>query len=109
MTVTFDQGTPQFEIKTQAGTHFLKDPSGIPVDLAGSAGLEIVMRGFRGDMSNYNGVVSIASNGPRLLQVYKIGDFEGVVTWAIGLSAPSCASVTVGATSLSFQFIAAPA
>ncbi|MFI5283784.1 MAG: hypothetical protein ACHQ0J_11745 [Candidatus Dormibacterales bacterium] len=109
MTVTFDQGTPQFDIKTQSGTHFLKDPSGLPVDLAGSAGMVIVMRGFRGDMSNYTGAASIASNGPRLLQVYKIGDFEGVVTWAIGLSSASCASVTVSAASLSFQFIAAPA
>ena len=109
LTLTFDQGTPQFEITTQAGTHFLKDPSGLPVDLAGSEGAKIVLRGFRGDMSNYTGPASIASNGPRLLQVYKIGDFEGVVTWAIGLSGASCASVTVTATSLSFQFIASPA
>jgi hypothetical protein len=106
LTLTFDQGTPQFEIKTQAGTHFLKDPSGLAVDLSGTAGATIVLRGFRGDISNYAGPASLTSSGPRLLQVYELGDFEGVVTWAIGLSSASCASVSPSGSTLTFQFIA---
>jgi hypothetical protein len=109
MTLTFDQGTPAFEVKTQAGTHFSQDPSGKAVDLAGSAGATIVLRGFRGDMRNYTGPVSIISNGPRLLQVYEIGDFEGVVTWAVGLSGAGCANVTAAGSNLTFHFIAPPA
>jgi hypothetical protein len=109
LTFTFQQGTPAFDVKLQASAHFLRDPSGQPVDLAGSAGATIVLRGFRGGMQNYTGPVSIMSGGPRLLQVYEIGDFEGVVTWAVGLSSPSCASVTAGASTLTFHFIASPA
>jgi hypothetical protein len=109
LTLTFDQGTPVFEVKTQAGTHFTQDPSGKPVDLAGSAGATIVLRGFRGDMSNYTGPVSIISSGPRLLQVNQIGDFEGVVTWAVGLSGAGCANVTAAGSNLTFHFIAPPA
>jgi hypothetical protein len=109
LTLTFDQGTPTFEVKSQAGTHFMQDPSGKPVDLAGSAGATIVLRGFRGDMTNYTGPLSIISSGPRLLQVYEIGDFEGVVTWAVGLSGAGCANVTSAGSTLMFRFIAPPA
>ncbi|HEX7263906.1 MAG TPA: hypothetical protein VF383_06985 [Candidatus Dormibacteraeota bacterium] len=106
--MTFDQGTPAFEVKSQAGTHFTQDPSGKPVDLAGSAGATIVLRGFRGDVRNYAGPVSIISSGPRLLQVYEIGDFEGVVTWAVGLSGAGCANATTAGSNLTFHFIAQP-
>jgi hypothetical protein len=109
LTLTFDQGAPAFEVKTQAGTHFMLDPSGRPVDLAGSEGATIVLRGFRGDMRNYAGPVSIISSGPRLLQVYEIGDFEGVVSWAVGLSSAGCANVTAAGSNLTFHFIAPPA
>jgi hypothetical protein len=108
LTLTFDQGTPAFEVKTQAGTHFSQDPSGKPVDLAGSAGATIVLRGFRGDMGNYTGPVSIISSGPRLLQVYEIGDFEGVVTWAAGLGGAGCANASAAESNLTFHFIALP-
>jgi hypothetical protein len=109
LTFTFQQGTPVFEVKLQPGTHFLRDPSGLPVDLAGSSGATIVLRGFQGGVQNYTGPPSIMSGGPRLMQVYEIGDFEGVVTWAVGLSSPSCASVAAGASTLTFHFIASPA
>src|ERR1700693_4517848 len=85
LTLTFQQGTPAFEVKTQTGAHFVQDPSGRTVDLAGSAGATIVLRGFRGDVRNYTGPVSIMSGGPRLLQVYEIGDFEGGAVSAVGL------------------------
>ena len=108
-TLTFDQGTPAFEVRTQPDTHFSQDPSGKPVDLAGSAGATIVLRGFRGDMRNYAGPVSIISSGPRLLQADEIGDFEGVVTWAVGLSGAGCANVTGAGSTLTFHFTAPPA
>jgi hypothetical protein len=109
LTLTFDQGTPAFEVKPQAGTHFLQDPSGKPVDLAGSAGATIVLRGFRGDMRNYAGPVSIISSGPKLLQVYALGDFEGIVTWAVGLDTAGCANVAAAGSNLTFHVIAPPA
>lgn len=109
LTLTFVQGTPSFEVKQQAGSQFSQDPSGKPVTLAGSAGAMIVLRGFRGDMRNYTGPASVISSGPLLLQAYALGDFEGVVTWAVGLSGPGCANVTAAGSNLTFHFIPPPA
>lgn len=76
------------------------------MDLAGSAGALIILRGFRGDIKNYAGPVDLTPGGPLLLEVREIGDFEGVIGWAAGLSEPGCAGVISGATSLTFRFIA---
>jgi hypothetical protein len=102
---TFGQGTPQFEVVPQSSAHFTMDPSGKPIDLPGSAGARIVLRGFRGDLPNYTPTLPLISSGPKLLQVNRIGDSEGILTWAAGLSGPGCANVTAGASTLSFQFI----
>jgi hypothetical protein len=105
-TLVFAHGTPTFEVRPQSSAHFSEDPSGRRVTLAGSSGVSIILRGFRGDVQNYRGPTPLTSHGPLLLQVAEIGDFEGVVTWAAGLSAPSCTSVTVSGSTLTFHFIA---
>ena len=108
LTMTFRQGTPAFEIAQQADAHFTKDPSGQPVTLAGTAGAKITLRGFRGDLQNYTGGSSISSSGGVLLQVMEIGDSEGIVTWAVGASGATCATVTSTGSSLTFHFIPQP-
>jgi hypothetical protein len=109
LTLTFDQGTPLFEVTPQATAHFTEtNGRGGPVDLAGSAGVLIILRGFRGDMANYAGTKDFKPNGALLLEVQEIGDYEGVIGWAAGLSAPGCANVTVGGSTLAFQFIRSP-
>ncbi len=107
LTLTFDQGTPEFEVKPQSTAHFIgTDGRGTPVDVAGSAGAEIILRGFRGDVGNYTGPTLIKSEGPLLLEVRAIGEFEGVVGWAAGLSMPGCANVTASGSTLTFRFTA---
>jgi hypothetical protein len=107
LTLTFDQGTPAFEVTPQSSSHFTETGGrGGPVDLTGSAGVLIVLRGFRGDMQNYTGPPDLKPNGHVLLEVREIGDFEGVIGWAAGLSAPGCANVTSGSATLTFQFVA---
>jgi hypothetical protein len=104
--LTFSNGTPAFQVTTQPSARFLEDPSGRPITLAGSAGVRIVLRGFRGDTSNLTGVPkSLTSKGPLLRQVAPIGDFEGVVSFGAGLSSPGCANVTSNQSSLVFHFI----
>ncbi len=103
-TLMFLQGTPAFEVRTQSNARFSRDPSGLPVTLAGSAGARIALSGFRGDRPNFTGQL-MGSGGPVLLQVQGIGDFEGVVSWAVGLSRPACASVTASGSTLTFLFI----
>ena len=106
--ITFASGTPQFQIARQTAAHFVMDPKGSPVNLAGSAGVRIVMQGFRGDLANYSGPATLNSSGPLLLQAASIGDFEGHVSWGVGLSGPGCANVTASGSTLTFTFIAAP-
>ena len=107
-TLTFAHGTPQFEVKPQSSAHFSLEPSGKSLDLPGSAGAVIVLRGFRGDVPNYTPGVPLASHGPILLEATILGDSEGVITWAAGLSEPGCAHVTLLGSTLTFQFIAKP-
>ena len=103
-TLTFDQGVSQFEATPQASPNFTADPSGLPIVLQGSAGVRIVLRGlhFPGDPS---GPSSFMPGGALVEEIRRIGDFEGVVNWAVGLRAPGCASVTASGSTLTFRFI----
>jgi hypothetical protein len=108
-TLKFDSGTPEFQVTPQSSAHFsLQSGKGGSIDLAGSAGVTIVLRGFRGDMRNYAGPVSMTSAGPLALQVYATGDYEGVVSWAAGVSGSACANVTSSGSTLTFRFIRTP-
>ncbi len=105
LTLIFDQGTPTYEVTTQSNAHFTAmDGKGGPVDLSGSAGVQIVLRGFRGDMQNYTGTKDFTAGGQALTEVRELGDFEGVIGWAAGLSRPGCANVSAGASTLTFTF-----
>ncbi len=109
LTLTFDQGTPAFAVTPQSTAHFTETGGrGGPVDLAGSAGVLIVLSGFRGDMQNYTGTMDLKPASPMLAEVREIGDYEGMIGWAAGLSAPGCANVTVGSSTLTFHFIKNP-
>ena len=105
LTLTFVSGTPPFQVVPQSNADFAEDPSGKKVTLSGSAGAVIELTGFRGDQANYSGPKTLTSTGPIVLQVAEIGDFEGNVSWAVGLSQPGCATVTSGASTLTFHFI----
>jgi hypothetical protein len=104
-TLTFTNGTPPFQVVTQSNADFAQDASGKKLTLTGAAGARIALTGFRGDQVNYSGPKMLTSTGPILLQVAEIGDFEGHVTWGVGLSEPGCATVTSSASTLTFHFI----
>jgi hypothetical protein len=108
LTLTFAQGTPTFEVKTQPSSHFIAGSGrGTWVDVPGSAGAEITLSGFRGDIQNYTGSTSIKSQGPLLLEVRHISEFEGYVDWVVGLSDQACANVIASGSTLTFQFVPA--
>jgi hypothetical protein len=106
LTLTFVQGTPTFEVTPQPTAQFTAvSGRGGTVLLSGTSGVRIVLRGFRGDMQNYSGTQDFIANGKTLVEVRELGDYEGVVGWAAGLSKPGCASVVVGQSTLTFTFI----
>jgi hypothetical protein len=59
------------------------------VTLAGAAGLLVVIRGADAHTSCV-GPASFRPNGPALLEVRRVEDFEGYVGFAMGLARPSC-------------------
>jgi len=103
--LTFVGGTPPFQVITQQNALFAEDPTGKQVVLAGTNGARILLTGFRGDQANYKGPKKLTSSGPRLLEVAELGDFEGNVSWGVGLSEPACATITSSGSTLTFQFI----
>jgi hypothetical protein len=92
--VTFDytlRGTdpPGYTI-TYGTPPFAQDGSGAPVPVAGNAFIVVkVQPGYTYDFeigtATYNGPKSISVAGNHVRQVVETGDFEGILTWVIGL------------------------
>jgi hypothetical protein len=80
---------PAYIVSRQDSAKFVKDASGQPVTLRGSAGLRIVFHGASGATS-YNGSRDVTPSLPVLLEYEQLGDFEAVLSWGAGLSQPSC-------------------
>ena len=66
---------------------FVTDPKGEQVKLLGSAGLRLVVFGATNDGK---GQTDLKLNGPSLLEARQIGNFEGVLSWGLGLSKTPC-------------------
>jgi len=76
---------------------FSRDPSGLPLEVAGTAFLEIVLHGGTAlDESyqpTYEGPVDFAPGGSPIVEMKRAGDFEAVSSWVVGLDGPSCVRV----------------
>ena len=75
----------------------MKDPSGLPLDVAGTAFLVIVLRGgtaLDADFKpTFEGPFDVAPGGSPIVDVKRVGDFEAVSSWVVGLDGPSCVRV----------------
>jgi hypothetical protein len=80
---------PAYTVSRQASAKFVKDPSGMPVTMRGSAGLRIVFHGASGATS-YTGSRDLTYSLPVVQEVEQLGDFEAVLSWGAGLSQGSC-------------------
>ena len=80
---------PAYTLSRQASAKFIKDPSGMPVSMRGSAGLRIVFHGASG-VDSYTGQRDITPSLPVVQEVEQLGDFEAVLSWGAGLSQASC-------------------
>lgn len=92
----FQKGIPAFDIKV--GTPpFTLDPSGLPLAVAGSDFLVVVLHGGTGltpdGTVTYSGPTDFTPHYPLLKQFVQAGDFEAVSEWVAGLSAPACVRV----------------
>src|SRR6202035_3387173 len=81
---------PRYELNRQATSQFVRDASGQPVTLNGSAGIRVVLR--NADIAP--GVPSdLKPNLPEIREVAEIGNFERVVSYGVGLATPACIRV----------------
>ena len=86
----FSGGLPGY--RTAYVTSVLQDPKGTPVPLAGQAYLRVVFRGATGWCAKpahrtYSGPAVLTPYHPTLLVVSAAGDFEGYLSFGIGLAA----------------------
>ena len=78
---------PQYQLTQQATSRFVRDASGQPVTLDGSAGIRVVLR--NADIAD--GVPSdLNPDLPQIREVTQIGNFERVVSYGVGLATPAC-------------------
>ena len=88
--VEFDSSGPasRIDIAPQNNATFTQGASGQTVHLQGSAGVLITIHGADGH-TKFSGPTDFRV-GSGILEVRQVQDFEGVVQWALGLSAPAC-------------------
>lgn len=95
-------GTGVSRVRIERATPpFVKDPSGLPLTVAGSSFLRIVLLGASGagyatanGQPSYTGATTFNAGYARLTSLVQAGDFEGVTTWYAGLTGPMCYAVS---------------
>lgn len=96
---------------SQASPPFVRDPSGLPVEVGGSSFWKVVLSGVDGsDVPAAE--LDQTRSGVIVEALREIGDFEGVQTWIIGdTGSPSgiCGRVYVDAEQTTIEFRLAPA
>jgi hypothetical protein len=88
--IQFDGPVPPYQVTPQGNASFVQDPKGTSVTLKGSAGLKVVIHGVA-NWTSLPGPAQVQPSGTSVLrEARQVGDFEGVVSWGLGLSHASC-------------------
>lgn len=92
----FDSGIPEFRLD-EATPPLLQDPSGLEMQVDGSAFLRLVMQGGTAvspdGVKTYSGPTDFKPGFAKLAELASAGDFEAVSSWYIGLSETSCVRI----------------
>jgi hypothetical protein len=89
----FDPIVPSYTVKRQANAVFTQGASGQTLTLAGKAGVLVTVHSAQGT-STFTGSTDVATPGYKvLLEARQTQDFEGYVSWGLGLSQASCMRV----------------
>jgi hypothetical protein len=83
---------PHFRITPKSNATFTLDPSGRSITLLGNAGIRVAVHFATGD-GTYHGPADFRAGFPQLLEARRLGDFEGYVSWGLGLDHQSCKRV----------------
>ena len=89
----FDPIVPTYSVKRQAHPTFTLGGSGQNVTLAGKAGVLVTVHSAQGT-TTFSGSTDVATPGYKvLLEARQTEDFEGYVSWGLGLSQAACMRV----------------
>ena len=95
LTVEFNNGQPgSIEIRPQANTKFVTDPKGDTVTLAGQVGLKVVIHSADAHTA-YSGSTDMKTGYAGIKEVRQLGDFEGYVSYGLGLAKPGCYTAVI--------------
>ncbi len=76
---------------------FTRDPSGLPLDVPGSAFVVITLQGGTALDDDFNptfeGPFDFTPGGRPIVEVRRAGDFEAVSSWVVGVSGSPCVRV----------------
>lgn len=96
--IQFDGPVPAYSVTPQSSSAFMEDASGQTLQLQGSSGVKIVVRGASGyDLNGkrtFTGSQDLKPGYPVLKEARQVGDFERVFSWGLGLAQPNCVQVT---------------
>jgi hypothetical protein len=86
----FDSKVPAYTVKRQAKPTFKSSASGQPISLSGSTGVLVQVHSATG-ATTYSGPTDfVHAQFSVLNEARLIDDFEGYVSWGLGLSHPAC-------------------
>ena len=90
LVIDFSSGTtavPPYDLARKNNSTFVRDASGEPVTLEGSAGIRAVLRNsdIAGDVPS-----DLKPRLPEIREVANIGNFERVVSYGVGLKTAAC-------------------
>jgi hypothetical protein len=83
---------PHYKLTPKSSAVFTLDPSGRQVQLLGNAGILVVLHSATG-VGTYHGPGDFRTGFPQLREARRLGDFEGYVSWGLGLAHQSCKRV----------------
>ncbi|HSS61964.1 MAG TPA: hypothetical protein VLK30_10975 [Candidatus Limnocylindrales bacterium] len=86
----FDAIVPTYTVKRQAKPTFNQGASGQTVTLAGTAGVLVSVSSATGGTTFTGSTDVVAPNNAVLKEARQTQDFEGNVSWGLGLSQPAC-------------------
>lgn len=83
---------PHYGITPKSSATFYLDPSGKAVRLLGTAGIKVVMHTATG-VGTYSGPYDFRTGFSEIREARRLGDFEGYLTWGLGLAHQACKRV----------------
>jgi hypothetical protein len=90
LVLQFDSKVPSYTVKRQAKPVFKSGGSGQSIALSGAVGVLVQIHSATASGS-YSGATDLAhSDYPVLIEAKLVEDFEGYLSWGLGLTKPAC-------------------